>query len=193
LTMNSVPAAGQAADYGNLTFGIATESNNNPSSPVQVFPGTESDGGVIQTLFGTSTIESFLDTGTNQIAFNDSSIIQCSSGTPPNGPWYCPSSPVHLSATNEGGVNDTPVSPAFPFIIGNAEQLIQNGTYALPELGGPFGTPAGFPEGLFDWGLPFFYGQTVYVGIEGESAFVNLTCGTCTTTPCTCPGPFFAY
>jgi hypothetical protein len=189
LTMNSVPEAGQAADYGNLTFGIGTESNNEPSSTVQVFQGNVdgSFAGAIETKFGTSTIAGYLDSGTNDIAFNDSAIAQCPSNTPPNGPWYCAAPVATLSAVNEGSTG-TPVSLPVNFTVGNAEQLIQNGTYALPEVAGPFGSPP-----LFDWGLPFFYGRTVYVGIDGLSALINSSCGTCTTTPCSCAGPFFAY
>jgi len=193
IAMNSITGASQAADYGNLTFGIGTESNpgsnNNPASNVQVYPGIANEGGVIQTQFGGVTIESYMDTGTNAIAFNDSKITECPSGSPPDGPWYCPASPVSESAVNEGGA-DTPVSPAVNFTVGNAEQLIQNGVYALPELAGPFGTPAGFPDGLFDWGLPFFYGRSVYVGFaplaSGKEfpALINSK---------TYDGPFFAY
>jgi Protein of unknown function (DUF3443)/Kelch motif len=191
LTMNSVPLGGQAADYGNLTFGIGTESNNNPSSTVQVFLGNPNDtfADAILTKFGNATIEGYLDSGTNAYAFDSPSnapITQCPSNAPPNGPWYCPATPVSTSAINEGSAS-TPVSTPVPFIIGNASQLIQNGVYALPEVGGPL------VNGLFDWGLPFFYGRTIYVGIDGESAFINSTCGTCTSTPCSCAGPFFAY
>ena len=177
LAMNSVPGAGQAADYGNLTFGIGTESNNSPAAGVQVYGGgiNNTYAGSILTKFGTLS-EGYIDSGTNGFAFNDSSLQQCSSGIPPNGPWYCPASSVALSATNEGSTG-TPVSPIVNFTIGNAENLIQNGFYAQPELGGPFGTPA-----LFDWGLPFFYGRTVYVGIS--SALINSA---------SYKGPFFAY
>jgi Protein of unknown function (DUF3443)/Kelch motif len=189
LTMNSVPLGGQAADYGNLTFGIGTESNNIPSSTVQFFQGSDdaSFAGAILTKSGATTVEGYLDSGTNGIEFNSTTITECPANTPPNGPWYCPAAVATTSAVNEGS-NSTPVSPSVTINVGNAEQLIQNGTYALPELGGPFGQPP-----LFDWGLPFFYGRTIYVGIDGESAFINSTCGTCTSTPCSCAGPFFAY
>ncbi|HUN59623.1 MAG TPA: DUF3443 family protein, partial [Candidatus Binataceae bacterium] len=192
LAMNSVPEGGQAADYGNLTFGIGTETNNNPSSTVQVFSGNINDNfaAAILTKFGGTTIDGYIDSGTNGYAFNsplNGPITECPSNSPPNGPWYCPASATSESATIEGG-NGTPQSQSIGFTIGNAQQLIQNGVYAQPELGGPFGSPP-----LFDWGLPFFYGKTVYVGIEGLSALTNTSCGSCTTAPCSCEGPFFAY
>jgi hypothetical protein len=179
--MNSV-AASQAVDYGALTFGIGTEANNIPASTVQVFPGNINNGDVILTKYGVFAIEGYIDSGTNEIAFNDSTIPQCAVNNPPNGPWYCPSSPKNANAVNEGE-SGTPTN-SVNFTVGNASSLIQNGVYALPELAGPFGTPGGFAGGLFDWGLPFFYGRTVYVGFELESALINSK---------NTSGPFFAY
>jgi len=51
------------------------------------------------------------------------------------------------------------------FDIGNADSLLpQNATNAaLPTLGGTGTT------GSFDWGLPFFYGRTLYVVFEERS------------------------
>jgi hypothetical protein len=39
---------------------------------------------------------------------------------------------------------------------------------------------AGLGSGYFDWGLPFFYGRTVYVAIEGQTAGGTV-------------GPYFAF
>jgi hypothetical protein len=179
LSMNSVPEAGQTAAYGSLTFGVGNASDNTPASTVQVFPGNADTGGSILTNFNSSTIAAFLDSGTNGIDFNDSSIAQCSAGDPPNGPWYCPSSPEPLSATIEGE-SETPTSFQ-QFTVGNASNLIENGpdTFAMPELAGPFGS-----QSLFDWGLPFFYGNTIYLVFDSQSARVSSS---------NVEGPFFAF
>jgi hypothetical protein len=56
----------------------------------------------------------------------------------------------------------------------------ENVTAAFPN-DSAFGNAAGpLPGNSFDWGLPFFYGRTVFTAING------------TTTPAG-PGPFWAY
>jgi hypothetical protein len=51
----------------------------------------------------------------------------------------------------------------------------------LPALAGSMpGSIPGYPSLTFDWGLPFFYGRKVFIGIEG------------TVTP-QGTGPFYAF
>ena len=60
--------------------------------------------------------------------------------------------------------------------VDNALQLFASPANAvLPTLAGTFGDSQGF-----DWGLPFFYGRRVFLGIEKETS----TVGT---------GPFYAF
>jgi hypothetical protein len=61
------------------------------------------------------------------------------------------------------------------FQIGNATTLFNSGNSVFSDLGGSLSGVAGF-----DWGLPFFLGRSVFVGIEGRSS----TLGT---------GPYWAY
>ena len=51
--------------------------------------------------------------------------------------------------------------------------------YAAPTIGGPAGAVTALGS-YFDWGLPFFYGRSVYTAIEGKTA------GSAT-------GPYYAY
>jgi len=74
--------------------------------------------------------------------------------------WYCPSSTQSLSAVNQGmnGATST-----VNFTVGNADTLAANLNDAVANgLAGP--NPGGF-----DWGLPFFFGRSVYTAIEGHS------------------------
>ena len=66
------------------------------------------------------------------------------------------------------------------FTITNAAALFQKGNTALPTLGGTLNA-----QGLLDLGLPFFYGKTVVIGIDGMAA---TGVGASTAT-----GPFYAF
>jgi len=168
LTFPSVAAAGATTVSGTLVFGVDTQTNNTLGS-AKVY--TTNDIGYITTVYnGVSYADSFLDSGSNGYFFNDSSITQCSDGSG----FYCPSSTLNLSAVNSGsnGANGS-----VSFSIGNASTMFNsnpNGT-AFGQLGGTNGDAQSF-----DWGLPFFYGRSVYTVVEGY-----------TTSGGT--GPYFAY
>jgi hypothetical protein len=59
------------------------------------------------------------------------------------------------------GTNGTANTIAFS--IANANALFNTGHNVFNDVGGP-------NAGGFDLGLPFFFGRTVYVAIEGASA-----------------------
>jgi hypothetical protein len=175
LSMNTVSSGGQAADYGNLALGIGPAANDTAGASVQVFLANSS--GFMEAKLGNTTLPAYLDTGTNAYAFNAiPAISQCSSNNPSNGPWYCPASTLLEQITNEG-FNGSPKSTPAPFSVGNAQQLSQNGVWTEPEMAGPIAS-------LFDWGMPFFYGRTVYIGVGPaylSSSFTSVD------------APFFAY
>jgi hypothetical protein len=134
---------------------------------------------LITVVFNGQTLdESVIDSGTNFYAFVDNAIAACpSNGDFPG--YYCPSSPLTLSATFEGENN---ASATAMFTLNNAQTLLSS-TYAVqPGVGGNpdvFNPETSYPNS-FDFGLPFFYGRTIYTGIEGRTA------GSAT-------GPFFAF
>jgi len=169
LAMNAASAGGQPLDYGWLTFGIGTQPNNIPGPNVKVF--TPNGTNTLTVTYENSQFSGFIDSGSNGIFFNAAPVItQCSVQ---GSSWYCPNSPVAELAVNHGnnGTSDT-----VNFTVANASQLIQPGFDALPELAGPE------TSGLFDWGLPLFYGRTIYVGFNGEVSPAPLG-----------SGPFWAY
>ena len=155
---------GQGSLAGSLTFGIGTQSNNALGSAA-VFT-LDANGNFTTTFSGTSST-GFIDSGSNGLSFLDTSTTRlplCSD----NADFYCPAATTSLSATNLGTNGRT---STVSFSIANASALPN--LAVLPQLGGPF-------PGDFDWGLPFFFGRTVFTAIEGQST----AGGT---------GPYFAY
>jgi hypothetical protein len=144
---------------GSLIFGIGTQSNNGLGSAT-VYTIDPDTGSFTTTFKGqTLTDASFLDTGSNAIYFLDSALTGLPACTDLTF-WYCPSVTQTLSAVTEGTNGAT---ATINFGIGNADTLTSNANDGVAAgLGGP-------SPGLFDWGLPFFYGRNVYTAIEGTS------------------------
>jgi hypothetical protein len=161
----------QASVSGSLIFGIGTQSNNGLGSAAvyMLDPST----GNITTIFNNATYTNatFIDSGSNALYFLDAATTGMPTCAAPLTFWYCPSSTQNLSATNRGA-NGT--SASFNFVVGNADTLTTNtSTTAANGLAGP-------NSGIFDWGLPFFYGRNVYTAIAGR----NTPAGA---------GPYWAY
>jgi hypothetical protein len=163
-----LPSTTSAASLtGSLTFGIGTQSDNALTSQ-QVF--RPDNFGNLKTSFKGQTYAGFIDSGSNGYFFLDSATTGLPNCSSSEKGFYCPSSPVALSATNTGRSSSNTVH----FTIDNAGDLFAaNSAVAFPSLGGP--NPA-----MFDWGLPFFFGRNVYIAIEGRQT----SAGT---------GPFWAY
>lgn len=152
----------EASVSGTMTFGIGTQSNNALGSAT-VFTIDPNSGDFTTTFKGQAISEAFLDTGSNAIYFLSSAQVGapvCADATF----WYCPSSTLNLSAVTQGTNGAT---QTINFTVGNADTLTATVTNAAVQgLAGPGGVPG---VSLFDWGLPFFYGRTVFVAIEGKS------------------------
>jgi hypothetical protein len=152
----AVTGAGTTVN-GSLVFGIGTQSNNGLngatvySSPGFVFTATYSGHGYPG---------SFVDSGSNGLFFaNTTGITDCAGN---ESGFYCPSSTLSLSATNQGANG---ASGTVNFSIANAQALFSNASdHAFNNLGGP--TPSSSVN-YFDWGLPFFFGRNVFTAIEG--------------------------
>ncbi|HEU4684185.1 MAG TPA: DUF3443 family protein, partial [Nitrospira sp.] len=102
----------------------------------------------------------------NGYFFPDSTIPSCAA---PLQAFYCPSATLNLSATVIGNNGR---QAAVAFHVANTQSLVQTNQAAFDDLGGPFSA--------FDWGLPFFLGRTVFIGIEGQPSVLGT-------------GPFFAF
>ena len=132
--------------------------------------------GEFTTVFNGSTYsQSFIDSGSNGLYFPAPSTVLPACTGPFTG-WFCPSSTTSLTATTKGFTGSP--SNTVSFEIGNAVSLFNSGNRVFFELGGSVtGPPASL---FFDWGLPFFLGRSVYVGIEGKTSSLGT-------------GPYWAY
>ncbi len=155
VVMPPVPGGGVTTLTGVMLFGIDTEVNN-PVGSATVY-AANSAGNFTVTYKSVTLTSSFIDSGSNGLFFYDPAITLCSSG---NG-FYCPSSTLALSAVNSafnGSATGT-----VNFTIENVNSL----TSAIKGLsiGGTVG--ASLRTRTFDWGMPFFFGRTVFVAIDG--------------------------
>jgi len=172
ITLPTVPAIGQATitTGASMIFGIGTQANNALGS-AKVYTTDPNFGDFTVTFNGSAFPGSFVDSGSNGFFFLDTaqtSLVHCTTATG----FYCPPSTASFTVANTGANGAT---GQVMFNIANTESLLAaNPTFsAFSNIGGPF-------PGAFDYGLPFFYGRSVFTGIEGQQA------GAFT-------GPFFAF
>ena len=78
--------------------------------------------------------------------------------------WYCPAATDSFTVTNTG-TNGT--TGSLTFSIENADSLFSTGYAAFNDLGGDSGNSPS--TDYFDFGVPFFYGRNVFVGIAGQT------------------------
>ena len=173
---NLINANGDTSVQGELIFGIATQADNAlPASGLTVL-GADATGDFTATYNGATTLlPALIDSGTDAYAFDDSTITVCP-GTGSWGGYYCPAvAPHNVFAVNTGaGANNATNQVNFAIADPNTFTLPTAGAAAFAGLaGGPGST-------RFVWGMPFFYGRKVYIGIEQKmtGAFT---------------GPYYAY
>ncbi|SPQ01900.1 Ig domain protein group 2 domain protein (fragment) [Candidatus Sulfobium mesophilum] len=154
----SVPLSGSPSVDGKLLLGIGTQSNNAPSV-VTTYAADEL--GEFITTFNGVFYSSFIDTGTNGLFFPPPSATLLPDCVFPNSDWFCPSSNVNLSATDTSATGSP--SGIVSFQIGNFVSLVDSSNNVFANIGGK-----SFVD--FEWGLPFFFGRNVYIGIEGKKS-----------------------
>ena len=148
---------------GSMIFGIGTQTNNQVPSSATVFTLDQSDTFSVTykgvTYNSANNTPSFIDLGSNALFLPDATITVCAD----NAAFFCPTSIQNLSATDLGTNNAT---GTVDFSIDNADNLFNTngGTdAAFSTLGGPN------VGGGVDFGLPFFYGKSVFTSIDGQA------------------------
>ncbi len=178
VSLPAVGADGQGTVNGTLYFGIGTASDNQPGA-VKVYGENSNlnsqDFLDINTVYNGVTAGGFFDTGSALYFFNDGSIKECSNASGLEG-LYCPADTLSKSATNKSVSGS--VSGAVTFSVADAETLLNSNSAAFDNLAGTYDGGSKFDG--FDWGLPFFFGRTVYLSIDGTSSPLG-------------PGPYTAY
>ncbi len=170
LDLPAVANSGAASVSGSLIFGIGTQDNNQPGTAVAL---PTNNFGYVSTTYATQTLRtSYIDSGSNGLYFSAPGIPVCTKSGYTD--FFCPAAQTRESAIISGtnGANAT-----VNFAIDNTVNLFATigNKAALPTLGGPSGDNT-----TFDWGLPFFYGRRVFIGIAGQGSMLGT-------------GPFYAY
>ena len=167
ISLPSVSDTGAPTINGTVYFGIGTQSNNQPGDSVKVLfedDDINDDNFLgIGTTLGETTAGAFFDTGSNGFFFN-STITNCAANSIAFG-FYCPASTTPESATNQS--IGSPTTDVVNFSIANAGNLFNSNNAAFDNDGGTFDGDTTYDG--FDWGLPFFFGRTVFLGMEGSS------------------------
>jgi hypothetical protein len=167
IQLPGIPAGGAPSVSGQMILGIGTQANNGLGSatPLALDPY-----GYTDTTFpvGGTSYRSLIDSGSNGLFFLDSTttkLAQCTLSGYTD--WYCPSSTTSLSATVAG---DSGPAVQVDFSVANALSLFRNtSAYAFDNLAGDMpGYLLNPTMPAFDWGLPFFFGRTVYTAIENQ-------------------------
>jgi hypothetical protein len=187
------PDVGAATATGTLTFGINTQSNNQIPGTANVFQldeygyfGSATFNGVIFCSSGAATCPTseasygtFLDTGSYIYVVSDdatlstgldTSVSDCMVGSTDIG-YFCSTLSIPLVVAGTNGTSTTVTLP-----VANALNLFDpNPSFAaFDNLGGPSCTPAtGSPcnasTDAWDLGLAFFFGKTIYIGMQGTT------------------------
>ena len=168
LVMPAVAAGGATTLTGALIFGIDTQANNQIGSATVY--AANSSGNFTTAYKGVSLTSSFLDSGSNGLFFSDATIARCSTSSG----FYCPGATLALSAVNTPANGS--VSGTVSFTIENLEALA--GTIRAASVGGSIGR--GSRSRAFDWGMPFFFGRSVFVAVDGAGTLHGA-------------GPYWAY
>jgi hypothetical protein len=183
IQLPAVATAGSGGVSGSMIFGIGTQSNNGLGSAKVLM--LDANGSITTTYTNNILNQSFIDSGSNGYFFPDpnSTITPCTV----NVGFYCPSAALSLSGVMTSPVNGTSVT--VPFTVTSADALFSSGIIiaAASSLAGNSASADDAGNGSndlgstsFDWGLPFYFGRSVYTAIETRNTSGGV-------------GPYFAF
>ncbi|HEY4349890.1 MAG TPA: DUF3443 family protein [Paraburkholderia sp.] len=108
------------------------------------------------TLYAQRSVPAIVDSGTNGLMFRDTTI--------PTGVnnWAAPQSTLSLTSTMMSTVG---LQATVLFSIADAEWLFESNYAAYVSLGA-----LSLSSNMLVWGLPFYYGRSVYTELSGAQA-----------------------
>ena len=170
LALPAVPQRGVMTLAGTVIFGIGTQADN-ALAATNVLPVTTSSSrlgaGVLTATYNDKQLtQSFLDSGSNDYFFIDTALDPCTDTSLIA--FYCPAAPTPLSPvlTATNGVTASGAFTLYSPLDVTGSSTVAPGLGINPTLVKP---PLPFANS-FDFGLPFFFGRTVYTAIEGRAA-----------------------
>jgi hypothetical protein len=168
IALPPLPDLGAQTAKGRLVFGIGTQANNQIAPSVKMY-FVDADPASANYLYLSTSVgavtyaQSYVDSGSNAYFFDDPSMPHgCQSTTGTIAGWYCPTALQHRTATIRDARGAT---GQVDFAVANADALFSTSSLAFADLAGSVG--AGGHS--FTWGLPFFFGRTVYTSIWGQA------------------------
>jgi hypothetical protein len=168
---------GDSMVTGVLIFGLGTQTDNQLPPTALTMLAADSNGDFLATYNGATTqVPALIDSGTDAYLFDDPAIAVCTSAA-----WvgyYCPAvAPLATSAVNMSASISTALVPSSSNLVDFAV-ADPNSFVAGAAAFGSLAAGAGITR--FQWGMPFFYGRTIYIGFDGKSS-ASFT------------GPYYAY
>ncbi|MDB5039178.1 MAG: lipoprotein of unknown function, partial [Bacteriovoracaceae bacterium] len=165
----SISLGGVPSVDGYLVLGIGTETNNQPAKNLVSY-GADSSTGFFVSSFNGTNLTSFIDSGSNsyELPTPPGNILPDCGGVLAG--YFCPSGTKILGAIMGGTPANTLTSA---FEIGNFSTLEKTSNQVFIEVGNS-------DSNVFDWGLPFYLGRNIYVGIIGTTSSIGI-------------GPYWAY
>jgi hypothetical protein len=191
-TFPSVPSTGASTLSGTMNFGIATQSDNALGN-VTVY-SMDLCGSLPTVTFnrvsyndtscnGTgSGLGGFFDTGSNALYVLDSntvhsfnnSIADCTNSNETG--FYCVTGGGTVTLTNISLLGNGVGSGTISLNIMDANALFNTNNSVFNDLGGDgFMSSPSTANDFFDFGSPFFFGRTVFIGIGGVTGVDSST------------------
>jgi hypothetical protein len=161
INLPQVGATGSTSTAGTLYFGVATQADN-AMTGATVLQTDPTNFNIVATYQGSVFPDSFIDSGSNYFYLNDASIAQCPASSIARG-FYCPLTTLNRTAALTS-VTGAALSESFS--IANALSLFTG----YPNDVAFSNVAATGYTGAVDFGLPFFFGRSIAVLNEGQSA-----------------------